>query len=69
MWDMIKPYRKAVMALATAVAIAAWPVYQTVSGDGSLSGDDWRAIALAIGGAVLVYFAPNKPSGDVPPPR
>lgn len=69
MWDKLAPYRKALVALAGAALIAAWPVYQTVSGDGSLSGDDWRAIAIAVGGAVLVYFTSNKPSGDGTPLR
>lgn len=61
-------YRKAVVAVLTAVAIAAWPVYQAVSGDGDVTAGDWRAIALAAAGAVLVYLSPNKPGGDVTPP-
>lgn len=69
MLEKLKPYRKAIVAVLTLAAIAAWPVYQTVSGDGDITAGDWRAIALAAAGAVLVYFSPNKPGGDVAPPR
>lgn len=67
MLEKLKRSRKAVVALAGAALIAAWPVYQTVSGDGDLSGADWRAIGIAAGTALLVYFTRNKPSGDVAP--
>ena len=69
MWEKLAPYRKFLVALAVAVAVAAWPVFQAAIGDGSLSGEDWRVILLAAGGAVLVYLTPNKSGGDVPPPR
>lgn len=69
MWDKIAPYRKALVALAVAVIGAAWPVTEVALGDGTLDGSDWRNIALAVGTAVLVYLTPNRPSGDVPPPR
>ena len=69
MWDKLKPYRKALVALAVAVVGTAWPVIETAVGDGTLDGTDWRNIGLALGTAVLVYLTPNKPSGDVAPPR
>lgn len=59
-----KKYAKFIVAAAAALAVVA-----ATLADGSISGDEWWAIAAAGLGALGVRQIPNAPSGDVPPPR
>lgn len=53
----ISPYLKAVVAALTAGLIA----LQTAISHGTITGSDWVTIALAVVGAIAVYYTPNKP--------
>lgn len=53
----ISPYLKAVVAAVTAGLIA----LQTAISHGTLTGSDWITVALAVLGAVAVYYTPNRP--------
>lgn len=68
LWNKTSPYRKALAALATFVAITAWPTIEVLVGDGEITGSDWRAIGIALCGAVLVYLSPNRPAPNTPTP-
>jgi hypothetical protein len=53
-------YRKALLAGLIAVLIVGLQAVQAASADGGLDTQDWLTIALAVLGAVGVYFVPNE---------
>jgi peptidoglycan/LPS O-acetylase OafA/YrhL len=53
----LKPYAKAIVAVLVAGVVA----LQAALTDGTVTDDEWKAIAAAVVTAVLVYFVPNKP--------
>jgi len=55
---MLKPYLKAIVA----VAIAVLTTVSTVITDGEVTDDEKKLIAGAFLSAVLVYLVPNKPA-------
>lgn len=55
------PYRKAVAAGAIAVLIAGLTVFGSVFEDGVVTPQEWVTVALAVLGAIGVYFFPNDP--------
>lgn len=60
----LKRYAKFFVAAAAALAVLA-----TALADGTITGDEWRAVGAAVLGALGVRQIPNAPGGDVPPPR
>jgi hypothetical protein len=55
---MLKPYLKAIVA----VAVAVLTTVSTVITDGAVTDDEKKLIVGAFLSAVLVYFVPNKPA-------